>query len=479
MKSKPFSTAGGLIVCAAVLLSLFAGSAAATIDGIMSPTSTFSLTAKVDNISTVDGGSPLLWGYADTSANPDNRAQYPGPTLIVNEGDTVTVQLTNALSVAGTGPVPNVSIVFPGQQVTATGGVSGLLTREAQTADIPGTPEDESLVTYSFIATNPGTYMYHSGTRPELQVEMGLLGALIIRPALGANFAYNDLGTAFDREYLFLLSEMDPRIHEKVAFFGPDSVQLTGSDYLSDYFSNYWFINGRVAPDNMDLAGTDLLPTQPYNIMPRMHPGERLLMRVIGGNRDMHPFHHHGNHARIIARDGRLLRSPTGGTDLSYEVFTINSVPGETVDAIFTWTGKGLNWDIYGTLVEGPDYEHECNGIALSACESADPNDNNPDCQSATPEFDPVTNEYCGDHGKPFPTQLPQNQDLAFGGWYSGSQFLGGAGSLPPGEGGLNPNGGFSYMWHSHTEKELTNYDIFPGGMLTMLIIERFDAPIP
>ena len=50
---------------------------------------------------------------------------------------------------------------------------------------------------------------------------------------------------------------------------------------------------------------------------------------------------------------------------------------------------------------------------------------------------------------------------------------------MPPGEGGLNPNGGFSYMWHSHTEKELTNYDIFPGGMLTMLIIESWGVPIP
>jgi hypothetical protein len=27
-------------------------------------------------------------------------------------------------------------------------------------------------------------------------------------------------------------------------------------------------------------------------------------------------------------------------------------------------------------------------------------------------------------------------------------------------------------MWHSHTEKELTNNDIYPGGILTMMIIE-------
>jgi hypothetical protein len=27
-------------------------------------------------------------------------------------------------------------------------------------------------------------------------------------------------------------------------------------------------------------------------------------------------------------------------------------------------------------------------------------------------------------------------------------------------------------MWHSHNEKEVTTDDIFPGGMMTMLIIE-------
>ena len=78
-----------------------------------------------------------------------------------------------------------------------------------------------------------------------------------------------------------------------------------------------------------------------------------------------------------------------------------------------------------------------------------------------------------GDH------RTRQEQDLAFGGFYSGSPYLGTLGSLPPGEGGLNPNGGFSYMWHSHTEKELVNYDIFPGGMMTIMIVEPPNTVIP
>ncbi len=38
-------------------------------------------------------------------------------------------------------------------------------------------------ITYSFTAAAAGTYLYESGSDPQLQVQMGLFGALIIRPA--------------------------------------------------------------------------------------------------------------------------------------------------------------------------------------------------------------------------------------------------------------------------------------------------------
>ena len=229
-------------VLAGVLMALGSVAAEAAIDGISGPT--FNLTAKVDQISTADGGSVLLWGYADNDnqAGFGTRAQYPAPTMIVNQGDTVTINLSNALTVTA-GNVPNVSMVFPGQDVTAsctTGTCAdGTLTMEAE--------NDGDVVSYTFTATNAGTYLYHSGTNPGLQVEMGLTGALIVRPAT-AGQAYGHVDTAYDFEELFVLSEMDPRIHQEVEFNGRDSPML--EDYLDNYFSNYWFINGRTAPDN-------------------------------------------------------------------------------------------------------------------------------------------------------------------------------------------------------------------------------------
>jgi len=414
-----------MVFLAVALVGMAVGESRAMIYGIEGPV--FNLTARSDYILTPDGGNLLIWGYG----NEGQRAQYPGPTLIVNQNDVVTINLQNTL------PVP-VSMIFPGQEgVSETGGAQGLLAREAP----PG-----GSVSYSFTASHPGTYLYQSGTRPELQVEMGLLGAIIVRPTGYdplAPTAYGQADSSYDREYLFLLSEMDPRIHELVACEGPGALEAT--DYLSNYFPNYWFINGRCAPDTMLAPFVPWLPTQPYSCMPMMHPGEKLLMRVVVAGRDMHPFHHHGNHARTLARDGRLLESfPGAGTDLSTLDFTIKSIPGQTVDAIFDWTGKGLGWDIYG---HGPD--------------------------------DPLEpGEYAPDHGKPFPVSLPEQQELAFGGFWSGSPFLGTLEILPPGEGGMNPHGGYTYMWHSHTEKEMTNNDIFPGGMMTMLMILPHGAPI-
>ncbi len=451
------SFAAPAVLAAAILVGPVL--AEAGIDGL-EVTGPVDLYARTDFVTSADGASLLIWGLTDQQE--DGLAQYPAPTLILNQGQAVTITVHNEL-----GGTDNTSLVFPGHDVTSCSGTPGVLTCEA----LPG-----SSASYNFEATHAGTYMYHAGTDAALQVELGIVGAIIVRPfgydALNPT-AYGHPDSAYDREYLFMLSEMDSRIHQAVEFGDP----LAGTEMLGDYFSNYWFINGRTGPDTMAASGVPWLPTQPYNSLPQIHPGERMLMRVISAGRDLHPFHHHGNHARLIARDGRMLSSaPGAGADLSFEVFTIQALPGESYDAIFQWSGKDLGWDIYGSLAQGKSFNHSCNGIELADCETANPNDQNPACQSAG--FDPDTHEYCGDHGKDFPVVMPENLDLTFGGFWSGSPFFGASGALPPGEGGLNPNSGYTFMWHSHTEKELTNNDIFPGGMLTMLIIEPSWAPI-
>lgn len=109
-----FKRVAGRLGAAVTLWLACTGAALAAVAGITGPT--FNLTAKADQISTADANSLLVWGYA----NGTGTMQYPGPTLIVTEGQTVTVTLTNQLEVP-------TSIVFPGQSgVTTSGGSAGL-----------------------------------------------------------------------------------------------------------------------------------------------------------------------------------------------------------------------------------------------------------------------------------------------------------------------------------------------------------------
>src|ERR1700751_3051914 len=153
---------------------------------------TFALTAQDSYLNQPDGEAVYSWGYGCASGFSPTflpaaipapsggcpTMQVPGPTLIVTEGQAVTVTLLNGLPT----PPGNTPILFPGFNVstscptsTATGAPQqGLLTCEA----VPG-----STVTYAFTASAPGTHAYYSGTQGDLQIEMGLYGAIIVLPA--------------------------------------------------------------------------------------------------------------------------------------------------------------------------------------------------------------------------------------------------------------------------------------------------------
>jgi len=464
--------------------------------------SSFQFVATSGYITTPEGNSVYIWGYGKDAQN----VQYPGPTLIVKQGQKVTITLYSALA-------HPTSLLFPGQgEVTAQGGTRGKITQEAT----PGHP-----VTYSFVASKPGTYIYYSGSDPWFQIEMGLFGALIVRPSdydPASPTAYGSPISSYDHEYLFLLSEMDAQIHKLAEEGRFNEIDNT------NYFPVYWFINGRSAPDTMAPNFADWLPHQPYNCMPRMTPGEKMLMRLIGAGRDLHPFHFHGNHARVIAKDGRLLNSHPGANgDLSYFRFTITTAPGGTTDAIFEWDGRELGWDFYGHSMSDPhepnEFIHTWNidsplpanvmeisvpaaiskalpkyravrCIIWSKTHQGPSTDQNREVVllkrkkgtifeiirgregTTAKSWNPGDFIAMTDHGKKFPVNLPEKQEIAFGGFYSGSPFLGHEGELPPGEGGLNPFGGFFFMWHSHNEKEMVNNNIFPGGMMTMMAVE-------
>jgi len=510
-----------MVVAVTLLLTASAHAAAPGITGAPS-NPVFDLVAQPNYISQPDGQMIYSWGYGCNSTpagfNPPASAmpgancptmQVPGPTLIVTEGDTVTVKLTNGLPAAA----GNTSILFPGFQVTAAGGATGLLTTEASQA-LP--------VTYTFVASTPGTRSYYSGTQGDLQVEMGLYGSIIVLPnstaapacphhngsAAGTpetDFRLSPTGAAFhlaescyDREYLFQFSEIDPRIHQQAidqlaAITACTTAAVAGVscptlDVATEpYHPTYFMVNGRSMPDDMDTNYAQEYPHQPYNGDPHMHPGELVLLRVVGQDRWQHPFHEHGNHVRILARDGNLILSQTDSTKLAGPLlFTTTTTPGLAMDGIFYWTGRGLNWDVLGHGYAGDTTpcSPDLNGYYTNLS------------PSPAPDSAPNYFEWCADHKKSLetaplglvasggPVTLPNANIVANGAWYGGSPYLGPDATIrstgidattPPSGTIANSPGteaGYAYMWHSHNEREITTSNIFPGGMMMMMLVD-------
>jgi FtsP/CotA-like multicopper oxidase with cupredoxin domain len=508
----------GLTLAVALLFTATAHAAAPGITGA-GAVGTFNLTAQAAYLTQPDGQGVYSWGYGCTSTGatfkptmPNQTCgtmQVPGPTLIVTEGQTVHVTLTNGLPTSA----GNTSILFPGFNVTTSGGVPGLLTQEAASG---GT------VTYTFTASSPGTRSYYSGTQGDLQVEMGLYGAIIVLPAAVpaactaglplanpgnnaaaqsnwgekdfrlATAAYDNAKTCYDREYLFQFSEMDPNIHHQaqaqVLALGNCTAGSIGCSLqvaTEPYHPAYFMINGRSMPDDMDPNYATQYPHQPYNGNPHMHPGELVLLRIIGQGRWQHPFHEHGNHVRILARDGNLILSQSDPNSLAGPLlFTTTTTPGLAMDGIFYWSGKGLNWDPFGhnSASTDPSAKLHCTPDA-NGYNTVDP--------TAINYF-----EWCQDHNKPVekapfgdvasggPVTLPDPNLFAMGPWYSGSPYLGPdaasrgnsqAVNVPPSGTIANDPGseaGWAFMWHSHNEREITTNNIFPGGMLMMMLVD-------
>ena len=539
----------GRLLASMTLLMCLAATASAAAPGITGPS--FSLTAQTAFLNQPDGETVYSWGYG-CNGSPTGFApslpgqtcptmQVPGPTLIVTEGQSVSVTLTNNLPTAA----GNTSILFPGFTVAATGGVTGLLAQEAA----PG-----GTVTYTFTASAPGTHAYYSGTQGDLQIEMGLYGAVIVLPAtVPANCttgyhalnvaaqgtwgesdfrlsqaAYDHPGTCYDREYLFQWAEMDARIHKEAL---AQVTALTGCvagaagcslDVQTEpYHPAYFLINGRSMPDLMDPNFAGEYPHQPYNANPHMHMGELTLIRTIGQGRWQHPFHEHANHVRILARDGNLVLTSTAGpctaTPLpqgcvSYSsgltgdtpvaapglagilMFNTDTTPGESFDGIFYFTGRGLNWDPYGHLPVSSTGDP----LASLSC-TADVNGYNSSASAAVNFM-----EWCQDHNKPVqvnpfgdvpaggPVTMPDPNVFTNGAWYGGSPYFGPDASLRgnapacastpsanctnlnPSNLQLNPANerGWAFMWHSHNEREITTNNVFPGGMLMMMLVD-------
>ncbi len=193
---------------------------------------------------------------------------WTGPQLRVTEGDTVRVIFRNNLQ-------ETTGIHFHGQRVpNAVDGVP-LLTQD------PIVPGAEW--TYEFVARVPGSHMYHSHHNSTDQVGRGLLGAFIVEPRDPAKRPENLYGVTQDIIWI-------------------------SNDTLGGFT-----INGRGFPATYPVVA---------------QKGEKILIRFMNEGLMMHPWHLHGMHMRVVARDG----FPLGGAEFICDTLGVN--PGERWDVV-------------------------------------------------------------------------------------------------------------------------------------------------
>jgi len=243
-------------------------------------------------------GVPTIPGVCATAT-----ASLPGPVLDVNEGDVVTMTVTNNLPLGHT-----LSFEIPGI-----------------TFD-PGPTDGTAPIV--FTASAPGTYLYQSGGDGGRQEAMGLYGALIVRPTSAPDVpipgqAYDPASTAYDVEAVLVLSAVDPAFNGVGQPLGYDPndfemyIDENGNNApppRSNYRATYWLINGKAYPDTAPIAAT---------------AGQRVLLRYVNAGFDNTAMQLLGMHERVVARDARLLNNPF---DANAETIPA----GATEDAIAT-----------------------------------------------------------------------------------------------------------------------------------------------
>jgi len=265
-----------------VLAALVAPATAAAADPCASITGanvTFDLWAKSRTLS-LPGTDVTIWGYSTTAGGD---AAIPGPQLVVNQCDHVTVNLTNTLS-------RPTAILFGGQAMVPdqTGVAAG------------GTGQ------YQFTASQPGTYLYEAGMIPgsQYQAAMGLHGVLIVRPNGAPTRAYADPATAFGDEAVVVLEDIDPTLNNSAM---PWMFDLRG------YAPTYFLVNGRAWA-----TGTPPIATS---------AGNQLLLREVNAGVRHHSLATLGLRQSIIAADGSQLPAPRS-------VAAETLAPGQSADAL-------------------------------------------------------------------------------------------------------------------------------------------------
>jgi FtsP/CotA-like multicopper oxidase with cupredoxin domain len=291
--------------------------------GGMAHAADFYLYAGQTTVTMPDATDVPVWGFA---LEPDNDfttlegvVEVPGPRLVVDPADpVVNIYLYNTLS-------EPVSLVITGQIPSASNGPvvrfsegdpdyparpgTGGRIRSFAKETLPG-----GMQIYSWSDFRNGSFMYKSGTHQQIEVPMGLYGAITKDAAVGVAYDRIDLSVPYDSEVVLFYSELDPLLNNAVAAgdYGP-GMSMTSS---LNFNPQYSLVNGQPYP-----AAAPLITGAPA-------VGETTLIRMFNASLQSLVPMMIGDHMQLVAEDGNLYPHV-------FTQYTVTLPAGKTTDAIF------------------------------------------------------------------------------------------------------------------------------------------------
>jgi CopA family copper-resistance protein len=252
------------------------------------------------------------------------NGSVPAPTLVWHEGETVTIRVTNNMSVSTS--IHWHGIILPFQM----DGVPGI--------SYDGIAPGETF-TYQFTVQQAGTYWYHSHTG--FQEMTGMYGSIVIKPKLGEKITT-------DQDMVVLLSDwtdenpMSVYSHLKQQSDYYNYNQPTARDFLNDV-SKYGIGQAfamRTMWNKMRMSPTDLSDssataftflmngyTPNRNWTGVFNPGESIRLRFINGaSNTFFDVRIPGLKLTVVASDGQDIE-PVSADEFRFG-------PGETYDVI-------------------------------------------------------------------------------------------------------------------------------------------------
>ncbi|MDX2246455.1 MAG: multicopper oxidase domain-containing protein [Bacteroidia bacterium] len=230
---------------------------------------TFNLVARQSGTAIMWDGTPVdLWGFKEGLGG---NVPLPSPLLVVNEGDSVTLNVINQSSMPHT-------IHMHGLDVNQAN--DGVEMTSFMIPPVMGTG------TYKFKATHAGSFMYHCHVETVIHLQLGMYGGVVVKAAGGTNHAWTG-GPAFDKDYTWVLSDVDKEWH--------DNIPLNGS--IPGFTPDYFLVNGKARQQLNDTT-----------ISIAANVGDKVYLRLINIGYTLNKVVFPASlNAEILASDGRPL----------------------------------------------------------------------------------------------------------------------------------------------------------------------------